>query len=86
MTYYLYFTGVFYNTLRNINPLHRSQLKCIQIVSIAKRPVIKKYRINVIVQAFMHDLSLLEQVQLSWFKFTTSLKEKRKRIFFFFTY
>ena len=57
MTYCLYFRGVFYNTLDNINPLHRSQLKCIQI---AKRPVIKKYGINVILQAFMHDLSLLE--------------------------
>lgn len=70
MTYYLYFTGVFYNTLGNTIPLHRSQLKCIQIASIAKRPVIKKYGINVIVQALMHDLSLLEQVQLSWFKFS----------------
>jgi len=63
MTYSLYFTGVSYYTLGNINPLHRSQLKCIQIVSIAKRPVIKKYGINVILEAVMHDLSLLEQVQ-----------------------
>ena len=57
-----FFIGVFYYTLGNIDPLYRSQLKCIQIVSIAKRPVIKKYGINVILQAFMNDLSQLEQV------------------------
>lgn len=61
-TIYLYLLGVFYYTLGNIDPLYRSQLKCIQIVSIARRPIVKKYGTDVILQAFMNDLSLLEQV------------------------
>jgi hypothetical protein len=36
------FTGLFYYTLGNISPKYRSQLKAIQLLAVAKRPVIKK--------------------------------------------
>jgi len=54
--------GVFYYTLGNISPIYRSQLKCIQLLAIAKRPVIKEYGSNIILERFMIDLALLEQV------------------------
>jgi hypothetical protein len=39
-------------------------LKVIQLLALAKRPVIKKYGINNILETFMEELSELEQVRL----------------------
>ncbi|KAK3743734.1 hypothetical protein QZH41_020466, partial [Actinostola sp. cb2023] len=50
--------GVFYYTLGNIHPIHRSQLKCIRLLAIAKRPVIKEYGTNTILENFMDDLTV----------------------------
>ena len=57
------FLGVFYYTLGNINPKHRSQLKAMRLLAIAKRPVIKKYGCNEILRTFMTQLAQLEQVR-----------------------
>lgn len=57
------FLGVFYFTLGNIDPKHRSQLKAMQLLAIAKRPVIKKYGCNEILRTFMIQLDQLEQVR-----------------------
>ena len=63
--FYFHFTryiGVFYYTLGNIDPMHHSQLKAMQLLAIAKKPVIKKYGCNEILQSFMTQLNQLEQV------------------------
>ena len=57
------FLGVFYYTLGNISPKHRSQLKAMQLLAIAKRPVIKKNGCNEILRTFMTQLAQLEQVR-----------------------
>lgn len=54
--------GLFYYTLGNILPQYRSQLKAIQLLAVAKRPVIKKYGINCMLQTFMEEIAELEQV------------------------
>ncbi|XP_046859362.1 uncharacterized protein LOC124452791 isoform X2 [Xenia sp. Carnegie-2017] len=53
--------GLVYYTLGNILP--RSQLKDIQLISLASRPVIKNYGINSLLCSFMEELSELEKVQ-----------------------
>lgn len=53
---------MFYYTLGNIRPAYRSQLKAIQLLAVARRPVIKKYGINAMLETFMKELSELEQV------------------------
>ena len=58
------FLGVFYYTLGNIDPEHRSQLKAMQLLAIAKRPVIKKYGCNEVLRTFMTQLGQLEQVRI----------------------
>ncbi|KAK3754666.1 hypothetical protein QZH41_009115 [Actinostola sp. cb2023] len=58
---YTHKVGVFYYTLGNIDPKYRSQLKCMQLLCIAKRPVIKKYGTNVMLESFMDDLGELEK-------------------------
>ena len=57
------YLGVFYYTLGNIDPKHPSQLKAMQLLAIAKRPVIKKYGCNEILRTFMIQLDQLEQVR-----------------------
>lgn len=57
------FLGVFYYTLGNIDPKHCSQLKAMQLLAVAKRPVIKKYGCNEILRTFMTQLDQLEQVR-----------------------
>ena len=61
------FLGVFYYTLGNINPKHRSQLKAMQLLAIAKRPVIKKYGCNEILRTFMTQLAQLEEVRYNYY-------------------
>ena len=42
--------------------MHRSQLKAMQLLAIAKKPVIKKCGCNQILRSFMTQLNQLEQV------------------------
>ena len=55
---------VFSYTPGNIDPKHRSQLKAMQLLAIAKRTVIKKYGFNEILQTFMTELNQLEQMRV----------------------
>jgi len=54
--------GLFYYTLGNIKPPHRSTLKAIQLISIFKVKDLQEVGINKILDPFMNDLKLLEQV------------------------
>jgi len=54
-------TGVFYYTLGNIRPVHRSQLKAIQLLAIVKRPLITKYGVNAVLEPFMQEVRELEK-------------------------
>ena len=58
---YCTFIGLFYYTLGNIHPAHRSQLKAIQLLAIVKRPVIIKYGINAILAPIMEEVLQLDQ-------------------------
>ena len=58
---YCTFIGLFYYTLGNIHPAHRSQLKAIQLLAIVKRPLIIKYGINAILAPIMEEVLHLEQ-------------------------
>ena len=58
----IYIIGLFYYTLGNISPQHRSQLKAIQLLAVARRPVIKKYGINSMLKKIMEELGELEKV------------------------
>ena len=55
------FLGLFYYTLGNISPVHRSQLKSIQLLAIVKRPLVIKYGMNAILAPIMEQVLELEQ-------------------------
>lgn len=54
--------GIFYYILGNISPRYRSQLKAIQLLAIAKSSVVIKYGPDTILESFMGDLKVLEEV------------------------
>ena len=54
--------ALFYYTLGNISPKYRSMLEGIQLLSVVKSSVMEKYGPDLVLQSFMHDLHLLEQV------------------------
>lgn len=62
--YYFNTVGVVYFTLGNLPPTQRSQVNAIQLLAIATSPVIKEYGIDAILEPFMNDLELLEQVNI----------------------
>ena len=64
MLYHDCIIGIFYYSLGNIRPQYRSQLKAIQLLSIAKSSVIVKYGANNILQNFMQEVKALEEVIL----------------------
>lgn len=57
-----FYVGIFYYMLGNIRPRYRSSLKCIQLLCVLKASYIQKLGINVVLQPFMEELKLLEQV------------------------
>ena len=59
-----YIAGVFYYSLGNINPALRSTLQSIQLIAIVKSSYINLYGIDKILEAFMEDISHLEQVNI----------------------
>ncbi len=52
-------TGLFYFTLGNISPKLRSKLSSIQLVSIVKCTVLKKYGMNAVLRPFVEDVKKL---------------------------
>jgi hypothetical protein len=59
------FSGAFYYTLGNIEPMYRSSEKAIQLLCLCKTSNIKKYGIDAVLQPFMADLQKLEQANIS---------------------
>ena len=57
-------SGVFNYSLGNINPALRSSLQSIQLLAVVKSSNIDLYGIDKILEPFMEDIGLLEQVIL----------------------
>ena len=56
--------GMFYYLLGNISPYLRSQLRSIQLFAAVKAPIIEKYGVDVVLEPFMRDLKVLEEVSI----------------------
>ena len=56
------YVALFYYTVGNISPKHRSNLKFVQLLAILKSNQLKKYGISAVLQSFMDDLNQLESV------------------------
>ena len=54
---------LFYYTIGNLSPYLRSQLISIQLLAVAKTTVINKYGIDTILEPFMKELRILEEVK-----------------------
>ena len=54
--------GMFYFMLGNLSPHLRSQLKSIQLLAVAKASVVEKYGVDTLLEPFMQDLKILEEV------------------------
>ena len=50
--------------LGNLSPHLRSQLKSIQLLAVAKASVVEKYGVDTILEPFMQDLKILEEVPI----------------------
>lgn len=53
---------MFYYLLGNLSPYLRSQLRSIQLLAAVKAPIIEKYGVDVVLEPFMRDLKVLEEV------------------------
>lgn len=56
--------GILYYQVGNLSPYLRSKLISIQVVAVAKVPIIMKYGIDCILEPFINDMKKLEQVRL----------------------
>lgn len=56
------FLGMFYFTIGNIHPKHRSRLTSIYLLAICKATIIKEYGIGTILNQIVNDVCILEQV------------------------
>ena len=45
-----------------LSPHLRSQLRAIQLLAVAKSQVVERYGVDVILESFMEDLKVLEEV------------------------
>ena len=59
---YLYYVGCNYFTLGNINPIYRSSLNAIQLLSLVEVPVLEQYGNDKVLQLAIRDIKKLEQV------------------------
>ena len=59
---YLYYVGCYYFTLGNINPIYRSSLNAIQLLSLVEAPVLEQYGHDEVLQLAIRDIKKLEQV------------------------
>lgn len=55
---------MFYFMLGNLSPHLRSQLRSIQLLAVAKSSVVEKYGVDTLLEPFMRDLKILEEVPL----------------------
>ena len=53
---------MFYYTLSNVDPKYRSSLKAIQLVTVVKHTLVKKYGLDKILEPFVSRVKELEQV------------------------
>ena len=60
--YYKDTTALFYYTLGNISPRYRSSLRAIQLLAVLKTSDLQKYGCRKVLEQFMDDIKLLEQV------------------------
>ena len=58
------YVGLFYYTLLNIHPEHRSSLQNIQLITVVKQIHIKKYGLDSILEPFVVRIKELEKVRL----------------------
>ena len=54
--------GMFYYMLGNLSPYLRSQIRAIQLLAVCKTQVVERYGVDVILESFMNDLKILEEV------------------------
>lgn len=57
---------MFYFTIGNVHPKHRSGLKSIYLLAICKSTLIKEYKIGVILNRIVDDICILEQVRITY--------------------
>lgn len=62
-THYIH-VGMFYYLLGNLSPYLRSQLRSILLLAAVKAPIIEKYGVDVVLEPFMRDLKILEEVSI----------------------
>ena len=58
-------TGVFYYTLGNISPSHRSAYQCTQLLAVAHAYDVHKYGIDSLLSNFIESLNKLSSVSLT---------------------
>lgn len=54
---------MFYFMLGNLSPELKSQIKSIQFLAVAKVTVVEKYGVDILLEPFMRDLKILEEVR-----------------------
>ena len=54
--------ALFYYTLGNISPKHRSSLRSIQLMAILKSNDLQRYGPDKVLECFMNDIKILERV------------------------
>jgi len=57
-----YCIGLFYFTLGNIHPKHRSSLHTIQLLCAVAAHIMEKYSVHQVLEPFMQDIKQLETV------------------------
>ena len=58
----IFYAGLFYYMLGNIDPKYRSRAECIQLLTVVRTELINKYGINEILEPFMKTIQHLEKV------------------------
>jgi len=61
----LCFVALFYYTLANIHPKHRSSLKTIQLIAVVCYPLLKEYGFEAVLKPFINEMNELRQVTYS---------------------
>ena len=64
----LFYTGMFYYLLGNIEPKLRSTLKCIQLIACVSVPDMQKYGYEMILKPFISDANKLYEVYYYTYK------------------
>ena len=59
------YAGVFYYTLANISPSHRSAYQCIQLLAVAHATDVHKYGVDSLLSNYIESLNKLSSVSLT---------------------